>query len=48
VSCLRTYTPEELRDLVEDLQQGYEWEIGTVRSAPLPPRIIYLLGQPRI
>ena len=47
VSCLRTYTPEELRDCVEDLQQGYEWEIGTVRSAPLPSRITYLLGQPR-
>jgi hypothetical protein len=47
VSCLRTYTPAELRDLVADLQQGYEWEIGAVRSAPLPSRIIYLLGQPR-
>lgn len=47
VSCLRTYTPAELRDLVADLQEGYEWEIGTVGSAPLPSRIIYLLGQPR-
>jgi hypothetical protein len=47
VSCLRTYTAAELRDLVADLQQGYEWEIGTVGSAPLPSRITYLLGQPR-
>jgi hypothetical protein len=47
VSCLRSYTPEELHDLVEDLREGYEWNIGTVRSAPLPSRIIYLLGQPR-
>jgi hypothetical protein len=47
VSCLRTYTPEELRDLVEDLQEGYEWEIGTVRSAPLPSRMTYVLGLPR-
>ena len=47
VSCLRTYTAEELHDLVGDLQQGYDWEIGTVRSAPLPSRITYLLGQPR-
>lgn len=46
VSCLRTYTPEELRDLVEDLQQGYEWEIGTVRSASLPSRVTYLVGLP--
>ncbi|HET9708703.1 MAG TPA: hypothetical protein VFP39_10420, partial [Gemmatimonadales bacterium] len=46
VSCLRTYRPEELRDLVEDLQEGYEWEIGTVRSAPLPSRVTYLVGLP--
>lgn len=46
VSCLRTYTPEELRDLVEDLQEGYEWEIGTVRSAPLPSRVTYIVGLP--
>lgn len=46
VSCLRTYTLEELRDLVEDLQEGYEWELGTVRSAPLPSRVTYLVGVP--
>ena len=47
VSCLRTYSPEELRDLVEDLQEGYEWDIGTVQSAPLPSTVIYLVGRPR-
>ena len=47
VSCLRSYTPEELRDLVEHLQQGYQWEIGTVRSAPLPSRVTYVVGLPR-
>jgi hypothetical protein len=47
VSCLRTYTPGELGDLVADLQEGYAWEIGTLRSAPLPARIIYLLGSLR-
>jgi hypothetical protein len=46
VSCLRTYTAEELQDLVDDLEQGYEWEIGTVRSAPLPSRVTYLVGLP--
>ena len=47
VSCLRTYTPEELDALVADLQEGYEWGIGTVRSAPLPSRVTYLVGLPR-
>ena len=47
VSCLRTYTPRELHDLVADLQEGYEWEVGTVRAAPLPSRVTYLLGVPR-
>lgn len=46
VSCLRTYTPLELRDLVADLQEGYQWGIGTVRSAPLPSRVTYLVGLP--
>jgi hypothetical protein len=46
VSCLRTYTPEELRDLVKDLQEAYAWEVGTVRSAPLPSRVSYLVGLP--
>ena len=45
VSCLRTYTPEELGNLVKDLA-GYEWEIGTVRSAPLPSRVTYVVGVP--
>jgi len=46
VSCLRTYSPVELGHLVADLQQGYEWEIGTVRSAPLPSRVTYIIGLP--
>jgi hypothetical protein len=46
VSCLRTYTPEDLRDLVADLQSGYAWEIGTVRAPPLFTRVTYLVGTP--
>lgn len=46
VSCLRTYSPTELRALVADLQEGYEWQIGTVRSAPLPSRVTVLVGLP--
>lgn len=47
VSCLRTYTPQELGNLVQDLQDGYTWEIGTVRSAPFPSRVTYLVGLPQ-
>lgn len=46
VSCLRTYTAEELRDLVEGLQHRFEWEIGTVRSGPVPSHLTYLVGVP--
>jgi hypothetical protein len=48
VSSLRTYTEEELRDLVADLDGGFEWEIGTVRGAPLPSRVSYLVGLPSV
>ncbi len=47
VSCLRTYTPGELGDLVEDLHEEYDWDIGTVRSGPLPFTTTYLVGLPR-
>jgi hypothetical protein len=46
VSCLRTYTTEELVNLVADLKEGFEWEVGTVRSAPLPSRVSYLVALP--
>ncbi len=48
VSCLRTYQPRELRDLVNGLAASeYRWEIGeqsgTMRGLP----ITYLIGYPR-
>ncbi|HEX7241196.1 MAG TPA: hypothetical protein VF263_13060 [Longimicrobiaceae bacterium] len=46
VSCLRTYTPAELRELVAPFAgDGYTWEIGEERGAgPVP--VTYLIGCP--
>lgn len=46
VSCLRTYTPDELRELVAGLHD-YHWEVGTVRGPPLITLVTYLIGTPR-
>ena len=47
VSALRTYTPEELREMVAEFD-GYDWEIDAVPAGgPGPARITYLLGRPR-
>jgi len=47
VSNLRTYSVEELRDLVRQTGgQGYEWKIGRVRSLGLS-RVTYAIGRPR-
>jgi hypothetical protein len=47
VSCLRTYRPQELREIVEKLTAAeYQWESGehsTARDVP----ITYLIGYPR-
>ncbi|MDX2168425.1 MAG: class I SAM-dependent methyltransferase [Deltaproteobacteria bacterium] len=48
VSCLRCYTPEELRGLIAALppRDDYSWEVGEAwaRGAPLP--VTYVLGLP--
>lgn len=47
VSCLRTYSPEELEELVASLDAPhYDWEIGVERETTLLP-ITYLVGTPR-
>jgi len=48
VSCLRTYTPDELRELVLQLKnhETFEWEIG-VKRVWLGPNIVYLIGTPK-
>ena len=48
VSCLRTYTVHELRDLVAGLGENeYHWQVGTVRSGRSLTPITYLIGVPR-
>ena len=48
VSCLRTYSPAELRDLVRDLDgDEYEWIIGMRREPYRPFSVTYLIGYPK-
>ncbi len=46
VSCLRVYSPDELRTLVSQLgNTDYDWDIGTTRVGP--GVATYLIGTPR-
>lgn len=49
VSCLRTYSPAELRAFVAALdgQATYVWDIGRVPSPLSPLGVTYLIGYPR-
>lgn len=49
VSCLRTYTPEELEQLVAQApgHGAFTWEAGVERMGPLPVGVTYLIGVPR-
>lgn len=47
VSCLRTYRPEELREMVEKLSYcEYRWEIGERMGKRAP--VTYLIGSPKV
>lgn len=47
VSCLRSYTPTELLDLVRGLDgASYTWDAGTIRSAPFVTQVTYVIGVP--
>jgi hypothetical protein len=47
VSCLRTYGPGELRELVGKLSaNGYEWQAGECRASMFKAPITYLIGFP--
>ncbi len=47
VSCLRTYTPTELREIVEKLAAiEYQWQAGEHSRAPARMPITYLIGYP--
>ena len=48
VSCLRTYTPDELRQLVNGVAgaERYHWEFGVQQLGPLPIGVTYMIGYP--
>lgn len=46
VSCLRTYRPQELREIVEKLTScQYHWQIGELATGKMP--VTYLIGYPK-
>lgn len=45
ISCLRTYSSRELRELVHDLESDvYTWDVGELRFPQSPVTVAYLLG----
>jgi hypothetical protein len=47
ISCLRTYSNQELNTLIAQLHApGYTWEVGHVRSPLSPIGVLYALGYP--
>lgn len=46
VSCLRCYSPPELRALVRGFD-GYDWDIGVTRDSRSPLHMTYLIGVPK-
>ena len=48
VSCLRTYTPEEMMNMVSTVSghKNYEWHAGVERIGKLPIGVTYLIGIP--
>lgn len=49
VSCIRTYTPDELQELCKGLGQGrYRWQAGQVPFPVGNQSITYLIGTPQV
>ncbi len=47
VSCLRVYSPDELRELVAGIDApGYAWDIGTIPLGPPGIHGTYVIGMP--
>lgn len=47
ISCLRTYSPREMKEMIAGLQRsGYLWEVGHAPSPLSPVGIQYLIGYP--
>ncbi len=49
VSCLRTYTPDELLELASSVKgdREYSWSAGEVRAKPQGLPVTYLIGVPK-
>jgi hypothetical protein len=47
VSCMRTYTPDELLELGSSTGDTFEWDAGRLAHARGGPTITYLVGKPR-
>jgi hypothetical protein len=47
VSCLRTYSEQELRAMVDSIVSDYVWQIGRTSSPLSPIGIGYLIGYPQ-
>jgi hypothetical protein len=47
VSCLRTYSPEEMRRLVKPFLH-YDWDIGQIPVRGLSAPITYTIGTPKV
>jgi len=49
VSCLRTYTPEELMEMVNSIPEAehYVWQAGIEKIGLLPVGVTYLIGYPK-
>jgi hypothetical protein len=49
VSCLRAYSPRELRELIAKLRvTEYQWELGEYRGVFLKLPVTYLIGYPQL
>jgi len=47
VSCLRAYSPKELREFTEGISGAdYTWEIGEMTGGRMPARVTFLIGYP--
>jgi len=49
VSCLRTYRPGELCEIIENVSAiGYQWNVGEHSKTSERLQITYLIGYPQI
>jgi hypothetical protein len=48
VSCLRTYTTDELKNLSKDLSSDYNWDIGEIPVKGSIDPVTYLIGVPNV